>query len=98
MHRRVLNLTMLALVIAFGVLLPRHEALAVSAGGVGTTGEDACTEKLYECMRSCGHPGSNPACERYCQEEVFKKCRGTGAAIEGKPVIRSPGAVDLQRR
>ena len=98
MHKRTVRFIILMLVVAVAVSLPCHEATALQAGGVGTTGEDACTEKLYECMRACGPPGANPPCERYCQEEVFQKCKSTGAAIKGRPVTRSPGAVDLQRR
>jgi hypothetical protein len=55
----------------------------------GTSG-DACTENFHECLRGCGAPGSNPACERWCEENVLAKCKA-GAAAKGGAV--KPGAV-----
>jgi hypothetical protein len=90
-------LTILILAIACGSLLPHREALALKAGANGTTtGGDACTEMFHDCLRGCGSPGSNPACEKYCEEQVFAKCKGSSAAIRGRTV--SPGAVNALPR
>jgi hypothetical protein len=59
------------------------------------TGGDACLEQFNECQRGCGPSPStaNPACMKYCEEQVLAKCRsgqGTGAAVKGRV---KPGAV-----
>jgi hypothetical protein len=41
---------------------------------------DVCTEKFHDCLRGCGSPGSNPTCEKWCEETVLGPCKGPGAA------------------
>jgi hypothetical protein len=65
------------------------EALAVKAGGAGTSSDGACMEQFHECQRGCGPSPStaNPACLKYCEEQVLAKCKaggGGGAAMKGK--------------
>jgi hypothetical protein len=91
------GLTLLTIVSAACLLAgAAGEAWAVKAGGTGGT-DGACLEAFHECQRGCGPSPStaNPACLRYCEEEVLAKCKAGGgggaAAVKGgiaKPTVK----------
>ena len=77
------------LLVAVTILLTATEAHAVKSNN---SSGDTCTERFHECLLGCGpKPGSNPACEKYCEEQVLAKCKGSGASVKGKAV--TPRAV-----
>ena len=77
------------LILSVTMLLVATEAHALKSNN---SSGDACTEAFHECLRGCGpKPGSNLACEKYCEEQVLAKCKGSGASVKGKAV--APGAV-----
>jgi hypothetical protein len=69
-----------------------ENAMALKATESGTS-DGACTEMFHECLRGCGPPGSNLACEKYCEEQVLAKCKAGGAARGSavKPGTAKPG-------
>jgi hypothetical protein len=68
------------------------ESAALKTGS-GAAAGDACLEMFYECQRGCGPtPGAaNPACIKYCEEQVLAKCRAGGSAAKGQSI--KPGGV-----
>jgi len=78
-------------VTASAVALPNRGAMATKAGDA-PSGE--CMEKFNECQRGCGSTPAtvNPACMRYCQEQVLEKCKSGGAALRSQTI--KPGAVN----
>jgi hypothetical protein len=91
MGKPKINLLVLTIVAAAcAISLAGRGAMALKAGAGGTSG-GPCMESFYECLRGCGPtPGSNPACEKYCEEQVLAKCKGPAAA---KGRVTTPGAV-----
>jgi len=75
--------------LAAALLLAALPAQAVQRGA-GTSSGDACTEMFHECLQGCGAPGSNPACQKYCEEQVLARCKA-GGAVKGMTV--KPGAL-----
>ena len=78
------------------LLLSAALALAVTPAravqhGTGDASSGSCTEMFHDCLRGCGSPGSNLACERYCEEQVLARCKAGGAAAKGSVI--KPGAV-----
>jgi hypothetical protein len=66
--------------VVVAVIMTVFLASAAQALPRGHAEGDACTEKFRDCLRGCGSPGSNPACERWCEEMVLGPCKGPGAA------------------
>ena len=91
MRKPRIGLTLILLAAAACALsLPDRAALALKAGtGAGGATDGPCMAMFHECLRGCGPPGSNPACEKYCEEQVLARCKA-GAAVKGRAV--SPGA------
>lgn len=88
MRKPRIGLTLL-LAATCAVSFPDRAALALKATGSGTS-DGACTEMFHECLRGCGPPGSNLACEKYCEEQVLAKCKAGGAA---RGSVVKPGTV-----
>ncbi len=89
MRKPRIGLTLVLLAAAACALsLPDRAALALKAGAGGAT-DGPCMEMFHECLMGCGPPGTNPACEKYCEEQVLARCKA-GAAVKGRAA--SPGA------
>jgi len=78
-----------ALLLSAALSLAVTPARAVQHG-TGDASSGSCTEMFHDCLRGCGSPGSNPNCERYCEEQVLARCKA-GAAAKGSAI--KPGAV-----
>lgn len=79
-----------ALMLSAMLVLAVTPAWAVQQG-TGEASSGSCTEAFHDCLRGCGSPGSNPACERYCEEQVLARCKAGGAAAKGR--VTKPGTV-----
>jgi hypothetical protein len=69
------------------ILFAGTTAHALPRGGASS---GQCHEKFRECLMGCGAPGSNPQCQRYCEEVVLAKCQGAGRA--SRPTMSAPKA------
>lgn len=91
---RKIGLIVVSSVAALAALsLAGREAAALRAGAGGAA-DGACMEAFQECQRGCGPSPStaNPACLKYCEEQVLARCKaGGGAAAKGQTI--APGAV-----